>query len=144
MSKHAIEWEEPRFGDEYQVPKSQRTRRSLSSFLSRRRALGFLVIALSLSLVGTTTIILLQNQQIQSLENQDYEKLKSILEEPLENPATPTYSQVRTWLQSDDTDTFEYIEGVWACGDFSAMLMTRAKEMNWRMRVCVIWYSAEG
>ena len=38
----------------------------------------------------------------------------------------------------------EYVAGLWSCGDYAAMLMTRAKEMNWRIRIAVIFYSLEG
>lgn len=34
--------------------------------------------------------------------------------------------------------------GVWNCGDYSAMLMTRAKEQNWRIRIAVMFYSLQG
>jgi hypothetical protein len=74
----------------------------------------------------------------------DYSALKVAFEDPLTSPATPTIYAVRNWLAQDDTDECAYVDGVWTCGDFSAMLMTRAKEMNWRVRIAVISYSLQG
>ena len=74
----------------------------------------------------------------------DYEALKAAFEDPLENPVIPTISEVRDWLEIDDTDQCEYVSDVWMCGDFAAMLMTRAKAMNWRMRIVTVQYSYEG
>jgi hypothetical protein len=73
-----------------------------------------------------------------------YQSILSVLEDPLTNYVIPTLSQVQTWLYYDDTDSFNATDNVWMCGDFSAMLMTRAKEMNWRMRISVMFYSFEG
>lgn len=70
----------------------------------------------------------------------DYETLQEAFEEPLTSPVIPTISEVVNWLAIDDTDTLEYTE-YWMCGDFSAMLMTRAKTMNWRMRITVVSFS---
>jgi len=47
------------------------------------------------------------------------------------------------YWENRNTDSFEYTE-VWMCGDFSAMLMTRAKEMNWRMRIACMFWSYDG
>lgn len=73
----------------------------------------------------------------------DYNSLRQAFEEPLTSPITPTISQVLSWLSTDDTDTHNYTS-VWQCGDFSAMLMTRAKEMNWRMRISCMFFSFNG
>ncbi len=71
----------------------------------------------------------------------DYNALQQVFEEPLTNPDIPTYIEFQNWLDSDDTDSFTYINETWMCGDFSAMLMTRAKAMNWRVRIAVMEYS---
>lgn len=71
----------------------------------------------------------------------DYEILREAFEEPLTDPVIPTIYEVSDWLwYIDDTDEYSYT-GVWMCGDFSTMLMTRAKTMNWRMRIAVMEYS---
>lgn len=74
----------------------------------------------------------------------DYQSLSNVLEDPLTNPVVPTLSQVESWLASDDTDTHEYVNDTWVCGDFASMLMVRAKEMNWRMRIACMFYSFSG
>jgi hypothetical protein len=123
-----------------------------------------LVMILALGLVGSTTFIIIQSQQIATLEQEvsnleqdlmdlqddyidlfnDYGAMKEAFEEPLTNPVTPTINQVRNWLRTDDTDDCVWVENVWTCGDFAAMLMTRAKERNWRVRIAVVSYSLEG
>ncbi len=74
----------------------------------------------------------------------DYQSLSNVIEDPLTNPVVPTYNQVISWLSSDDTDTHDYVNETWVCGDFASMLMVRAKEMNWRMRIAVMFYSFSG
>ncbi|MGY5875629.1 MAG: hypothetical protein RTU30_07775 [Candidatus Thorarchaeota archaeon] len=74
----------------------------------------------------------------------DYENLQAAFEDPLTDPVTPTIYQVLDWLDTDNTDQHSYVSDIWECGDFSAMLMTRAKQMNWRMRIAVVHYSFEG
>ena len=74
----------------------------------------------------------------------DYQYLSHVLEDPLTNPVVPTYSQVESWLASDDTDTHAYVNDTWVCGDFASMLMVRAKGMNWRMRIACMFYSFSG
>ncbi len=74
----------------------------------------------------------------------DYETLREAFEDPLESPETPSYSEFKDWLDVDNTDQHEYVDDVWECGDFGAMLMTRAKEMNWRVRCVIMFYSYEG
>lgn len=73
----------------------------------------------------------------------EYNSILSVLENPLTNPDTPTINQVFNWLATDDTDIYGYSQN-WKCGDFSAMLMVRAKEMNWRMRISCMFYSFQG
>ncbi len=73
----------------------------------------------------------------------EYQSILSVLEDPLTNPVIPTISQVQNWLATDDTDDMLYTD-VWMCGDFSAMLMVRAKAMNWRIRISIMFYSFEG
>ncbi|TKJ24101.1 MAG: hypothetical protein CEE43_00020 [Promethearchaeota archaeon Loki_b32] len=73
----------------------------------------------------------------------EYYSILSVLEDPLTNPVIPTISQVQNWLAIDDTDDMSYTEN-WMCGDFSAMLMVRAKAMNWRMRIACMFYSYNG
>ena len=70
----------------------------------------------------------------------DYEVLKEAFEEPLTAPIIPTISEFQNWLYNDNTDTYNYTN-VWMCGDFSAMLMTRAKTMNWRIRIAIMEFS---
>ena len=74
----------------------------------------------------------------------DYNALQHAFEEPLTNPDIPTYIEFLNWLDIDNTDSFDYINNTWMCGDFSAMLMTRAKTMNWRVRIAVMEYSLLG
>ena len=71
----------------------------------------------------------------------DYQSILSILEDPLTNPTVPTISQIQSWLDSDDTDTHDYVNNIWMCGDYAAMLMVRAKEMKWRMRIACMFFS---
>jgi len=71
-----------------------------------------------------------------------FQSILSVLEDPLTNPVIPTISQVRNWLATDDTNNILYTD-VWMCGDFSAMLMVRAKAMNWRIRISIMFYSFE-
>jgi hypothetical protein len=71
----------------------------------------------------------------------DYNVLQHSFEEPLTNPDIPSYIEFKNWLDIDDTDSFDYINEVWVCGDYSAMLMTRAKTMNWRIRIAIMEYS---
>lgn len=73
----------------------------------------------------------------------DYNILKNAFENPLTNPVVPTIGEVATWLSTDNTDLRDYT-AYWMCGDFAGMLMTRAKTMNWRMRIAVMFYSFEG
>jgi len=74
-----------------------------------------------------------------------YQSILSVLENPLINPIIPTISEVANWVRNiDNTESFNYTNNIWMCGDFSSMLMTRAKEMNWRMRISVMFYSFEG
>jgi len=72
-----------------------------------------------------------------------YQSILSVLEDPLTDPDIPTIGQVQSWLAIDDTDEHIYTS-VWMCGDFSAMLMVRAKAMNWRMRIAVMFWSEDG
>ena len=77
----------------------------------------------------------------------DYNQLTedyNILNSPLDNYTYPTIDDVKDWLVDDNTDEAEYIEDLWMCGDFASMLMTRAKLMEWRMRIAVMFYSYEG
>ncbi|MHA2025460.1 MAG: hypothetical protein ACW98U_06120 [Candidatus Thorarchaeota archaeon] len=131
-----------------------------------------IVIAILLiGLVAISSIAVLEAQQIEQLNNEletiqqefenlqqdyddlrshysdlfsDYSALEATLEDPLTNPVTPTLSSVLNWLAQDNTDECEFVEGVWNCGDYAAMLMTRAKEMKWRVRIAVISYSLLG
>lgn len=74
----------------------------------------------------------------------DYEVLREAFEEPLTSPIIPTISEFQTWLYYyDDTNEHNYTSD-WMCGDFSAMLMTRAKTMNWRVRIAVMEFSFLG
>ncbi|TKJ26794.1 MAG: hypothetical protein CEE42_04245 [Promethearchaeota archaeon Loki_b31] len=73
----------------------------------------------------------------------DYQSILSVLEDPLTNPVLPTNSELYYWLEDDNTDTHKYTEN-WRSGDFSAMLMVRAKEMNWRMRISCMFWSYDG
>ena len=72
-----------------------------------------------------------------------YQSLLNTLENPLTSPVLPTLSEVQIWLYTDDTDELIYTSN-WMCGDFAAMLMVRAKEMNWRMRISCMFYSFIG
>ena len=74
----------------------------------------------------------------------DFTTLQNAFDNPLANPVIPTSSEVQNWLAQDDTDRYQYVTGVWMCGDFAAMLMTHAKEMNWRFRIAVMDYSVQG
>lgn len=71
----------------------------------------------------------------------NYNALQLAFEEPLTTPDIPTYFEFKKWLDSDNTDSFTYVNETWMCGDYSAMLMTRAKTMNWRVRIAVMEYS---
>ncbi len=131
----------------------------------RRNTLHTVIaIVLMIGIVASTSIAVIEYEQIAYLQSEldnlqeqydtlqaqysslfaDHEALKAAFEDPLSHPTTPTISQVRNWLPTDSTDENTYVDGVWTCGDFAAMLMTRAKEMNWRIRIAVIFYSFEG
>jgi len=71
----------------------------------------------------------------------DYNVLQHAFEEPLTNPDIPTYIEFKNWLDIDNANSFDYINETWMCGDYSAMLMTRAKTMNWRVRIAIMEYS---
>lgn len=76
----------------------------------------------------------------------DYQSILDILTiagNPLTDPDTPTIQEVLNWLAIDNTDTFEYTEN-FMCGDFSAMLMGKAKLMNWRVRIACMFWSYNG
>lgn len=73
-----------------------------------------------------------------------YQSVLNVLEKPLTSYVIPTISEVHFWLSSDNTDEYDYVNNTWMCGDFSAMLMVRAKAKNWRMRIAVISFSREG
>ncbi len=116
---------------------------------------GFFIGGISINIVYTD-MTTNQRNEIDALQREyddlldDYDELlalfaqyQSILEivgNPLTDPDTPTISQVIDWLDSDNTDEFEYSQ-FFMCGDFSAMLMGRAKVMNWRMRIACMFYS---
>lgn len=72
-----------------------------------------------------------------------YQSILNVLEDPLTNPVIPTISEVQSWLSGDDTDIYNHTE-IWTCGDFASMLMVRAKAMNWRIRIAIMFYSFEG
>lgn len=163
-----IEWEYPNGNP------SKRTKFNLTKKfgdLVRRVNPRWVMVILLAGLVITSSIIITQNIRIIQLETEldtlqseydslqenydallsdysdlfsDFQALEAAFEDPLVNPVTPTYSQIRNWLAQDTTDECEYVAGVWSCGDYAAMLMTRAKEMNWRIRIAVIFYSLEG
>ncbi len=71
-----------------------------------------------------------------------YQAIIDIVSNPLTDPDIPTINEVVDWLAYDNTDTFTYTEN-FMCGDFSVMLMGRAKVMNWRMRVACMFWSYE-
>jgi len=74
----------------------------------------------------------------------DYTALLHAFEDPLDTVVVPTINEFRDWLYDDDTDECQYVTDQWMCGDFAAMLMTRAKTMNYRVRIVTIFYSFEG
>ncbi|GAG66303.1 unnamed protein product [marine sediment metagenome] len=177
MSSDDIEWEPPAdeiewgiLGLEQSEPKPIKFTKKLVQYLRGFNS-KWIITILVICLVVTTSIAMIEAQQIAILNNEiddlqqqyntleqdyedllsnyndlfsDYNALETAFEEPLSNPVIPTYFAVMTWLSQDDTDECEYVEGVWSCGDFAAMLMTRAKEMNWRVRIAVISYSFQG
>ena len=172
MSSDDIEWEEPLVIGEIEwevrqppkptpaiVRKANEFIHSVRNF-KPNRITTFLVICLiimtSIAVVESQHIVILNNEitnlnnEIEELQEDyielfsDYSNLEAVFEEPLTDPEIPTYYELRNWLAQDDTDQNEYVEGVWNCGDFAAMLMTRAKEMNWRVRIAVIGYSLQG
>jgi hypothetical protein len=131
----------------------------------------WITVILLIGLVTTSSIAVIEAQQITRLNNElddlqgefdslqqdydylrsaysdlfsDYTSLEAAFEDPLTDPLIPTYEELEVWLEQDDTDECEYIVGAWACGDYAAMLMTRAKEMNWRVLIAVISFSFEG
>ena len=163
-----IEWESPE--PEKLAKQSFNPLRKLIHLLSKIDTRWITVILLA-GLIFMSSIALSQNSRIMELEDEldslqtaydslqedydtllsdyadlfsDLQALETAFEDPLEDPDTPTYTQLRNWLAQDTTDECEYVDGVWSCGDFAAMLMTRAKEMNWRIRIAVIFYSLEG
>jgi hypothetical protein len=73
----------------------------------------------------------------------EYTSILSVLEDPLTAPVIPTMSELISWLAIDDTNTHTYTSN-FMCGDFSAMLMIRAKAMNWRMRIMCLSFSFSG
>lgn len=105
---------------------------------------------------GFTTYLIISPQITDAKNEADYWKdqyydlfgnnqtLIDALQEPLTNPVIPSMNEVIDWLSVDDTDTFPYVDGIWMCGDYAAMLMTRAKTMNWRMRIACMYYAFSG
>ena len=113
----------------------------------KKRKIGKIVmIILIICLTGGLTLSLLTSASLQSnnlsLKNK-YDNLISVLEDPLTDPDTPTLDELFNWLVIDDTNENEYTE-YFTCGDFATMLMIRAKEMNWRMRIAYMFWSYEG
>lgn len=112
----------------------------------KRKTRKIVIIILIIWLTGSLGLLLFTFGKLQlnnlSLRNK-YDDLVSVLEDPLTDPATPTLDELFNWLAIDDTDHSEW-SMVWQCGDFAVMLMVRAKEMNWRMRIALMFYSYEG
>ena len=67
-----------------------------------------------------------------------YNSLVQLWNEPLPYITTPSIEEVVEWLKQDKTDSIQYEEGKFMCGDFTVMLIQHAKEMNWRMLFTVI------
>jgi len=70
--------------------------------------------------------------------NDLYETLLELWDEPLEYAVTPTWDEVITWLETDQTDAIAYDPDKFLCGDFSIMLIQHAKAMNWHMLFTVL------
>lgn len=110
----------------------------------QRKFYMILVIGIILSLVFVMIIIYNQpSDDSLSLFAEDYQKILDDIGEPVLNPIIPTIEQVNSWLHLDKTDEILYIENIWMCSDFAAMLTINAKEKSWRMRVAIIYYSIE-
>ena len=67
-----------------------------------------------------------------------YNSLVQLWNGPLPYVTTPSIEEVVEWLRQDKTDSIQYEEGKFMCGDFTVMLIQHAKEMNWRMLFTVI------
>jgi hypothetical protein len=134
-----LHWETPDYEPQRRI--TERNRKSIFKDSSSKRVFVLIIMVLSLSLVVTSTALVIQAQRISSLESQL--GLPDETDEPLTNPVTPTISEVRNWLRSDDIDSYEYVEDLWTCSDFASTLISRAREMNWRINLCIIFYSFE-
>ncbi|MCS7139349.1 MAG: hypothetical protein N3F04_01035 [Candidatus Nezhaarchaeota archaeon] len=76
-----------------------------------------------------------------------YDKLYFAMYRPLwsNETVTPTMSELREWLEKDDTNRLPYSKWDFVCGDFAVMLSMHAKLKHWDMGiVAVIGKDAKG
>lgn len=70
------------------------------------------------------------NSQYTSLFS-DYNALSAAFNQPLSYETIPATSQLEQWLATDNTNTNQYMDPNFICGDFSAMLSLHAKLNHW-------------
>jgi len=63
----------------------------------------------------------------------DYDVLYTVLYKPLENKTVPRVDELKAWLKEDPTDTIQYRDPDFVCGDFAMMLSFHAKLKGWDM-----------
>jgi len=69
---------------------------------------------------------------------EQYGTMLELWNNPLEYVVTPTWDDVITWLETDQTNATSYDPEKFLCGDFSIMLIQHAKAMHWRMLFTVL------
>lgn len=66
----------------------------------------------------------------------DYQLLKEVFDKPLTYKQVPTIKDLQKWIRYEDqTNTLEYDDPDFLCGDFAAMLAFHAKVKHWDMGV---------
>lgn len=75
----------------------------------------------------------------------DYDVLYKVLYKPLENKTVPKVDELKAWLKEDPTDTIQYRDPDFVCGDFAMMLSFHAKLKGWDMGVVAVFgHDADG
>jgi hypothetical protein len=67
-----------------------------------------------------------------------YNNILQLVDRPIQNPLTPTLSELQSWLKSDDTNQLNYNAPDFVCLDFSVVLAEKARENHWKMGVVFV------
>lgn len=101
-------------------------------------------------IIGATLINIVLIPEFRSIKSRydsllsDYEKLDSVLHDPLTEYIIPEMDEFIDWLVNvDTTDEILYSE-FFMCGDFAATLLVSGREMGWKIRRASMYYSYAG